>query len=275
MDRSHWTYRLFVEEAEVYLPFLEQAMERAQAECDTLGDLFGRHGVPEKGRVLDVACGIGRHSVPLAQKGYRVTGVDISPLFVKKAREYAASAGVDVRLLAGDMREVERLLGSGVSFDALLSMFTSIGYYGLGGDISLFRQLRGLASPGAVLVVLTAHRDWLVREFQHEGLDRAGPYRALQRRTLDLETSTLRSDWEFYEGEGVNLSLRLKLETDHRVYSLHELKGLLQRAGWEYLAAFGSDRTEGFRLEELTFDSKTMWVVLRAGEQVSDEGQGE
>ena len=212
VETKHWTQQLFVEAAEVYLPFLEQAMDRADAEAAALIDLFEEYGVPTHGRVLDVACGIGRHGVPLAQRGYRVTGIDLSPLFIQKAREHASAAGVDVRFVVGDMQEVLDLLAAEAPFDGIINMFTSHGYYGRDADLSLFGQLRRLASPGALLVVLTAHRDWLVRNFEPEGLDKAGSVRILQNRKLNLETSSILNDWEFYEGEGESLRLRLKLQ---------------------------------------------------------------
>ena len=264
MEQAHWTKRLFVEEPELYLPFLEDAIDRAPAEVDVLVGLFGRHGVPQEGRVLDVACGIGRHSVLLAGRGYVVTGIDISPAFVRRAREYAMGACTSPRFIVGDMQAADGVLNSEEPFSAIISMFTSNGYYGREGDVELFSQLRRLAAPGAVLVVLTAHRDWLVRNFEPEGLDKAGGIGILQDRALDLETSTMRSTWQFYEDEGERLKPRLKLEMDHRIYSLHELKALLEEAGWHYAEAYGSDRSADFELGELTLDSKTMWVVARA-----------
>ena len=261
---THWTHTLFVENAELYLPSLEQALDRADAEASAVARLLSESGVDAGARVLDMACGIGRHAIPLAERDYRVTGVDISPLFVQRARERATAAEVDVRFIVGDMQEAEDLLGTEPPFEAFVSMFTSNGYYGQAGDLSLFSQLKRLASPGAVLVVLTANRDWLVRNFEPEGFDKAGTIRILQRRALDLETSTMHNDWEFYEGADESLTLRLKLQMEHRLYSLHEFKDLIQAAGWNYLRSFGSDRGPDFELGDLTYDSMAMWVVARA-----------
>ena len=265
MDNNHWTYRLFVERPELYLPSLEEAGARADAEVATIAALFDRYGVQAESRVLDVACGIGRHSIPLAERGYRVTGLDISDLYIEKAREHAVAAGVDVRFLAGDMQQAETLLEAGAPFDAFISMFTSNGYYGRKADVDLFSQLSRLASPEAVLVVLTANRDWLIRNFDPEGMGEAGGIRILQTRTLDLETSSVRSEWEFYRGEGDDLRLELRLPMDHRVYSLHELKALLEEAGWGYLRGLGSYRGVGPGLSDLTYDSMDIWLVARAG----------
>ena len=95
-------------------------------------------------------------------------------------------------------------------------------------------------------------------------MEKAGPFRVLQRRSMDLETSTLRNDWEFYEGRNESLKLRLKLGLDHRVYSLHELKELLEEAGWRYHIGLGRAE-ESPELAPLTWDSNVMWVVASAG----------
>ncbi len=248
----------------MYLPFLEEAQERASGEMLALAGLFEQFNVPEGGRVLDVACGTGRHSIPLAQRGYTVTGIDLSPLFIQKAAEHAQSEGVDVRFVLGDAMNVERLLADEAPFDAIINMFTSNGYYGGDADLDLFRQLRRLASPEALLVVLTINRDWLVRNFEPEGLEKAGNMRILQYRAIDLETSTMLSNWKFFEGKGENLGLRLDLDMEHRLYSLHEFRGLLEETGWDYLQGLGCVSEDGLPLGKLSFESKDMWVAARA-----------
>ncbi len=119
-----------MENAELYLPFLEQAKERATDEINALARIFNENDVPEGGSVLDLACGIGRHSVPLARLGYRVVGVDLSPLYVEKAGEYAAGEDVEAVFIEGDMLQVPGSLEEYASFDAIISMFTSHSYYG-------------------------------------------------------------------------------------------------------------------------------------------------
>lgn len=263
-ELEHWTHQLFVEHAELYLPFLVQAKERAGQEVDALAAIFQELGVPQNGRVLDTACGIGRHSVPLAQMGYRVSGVDISPLYIREAQRYAEEQDVPAHFVTGDVGDIGEDIRSGAPFDAVINMFTSHGYYGRDADLDLFRKLKELASTDAVLVVLTTNRDWIIRNFNPDGLAKAEPIRILQRRSMDLETSTITNDWEFYEGHNENLRLRLKLQMDHRLYSLHEMIGLLQEAGWRYVRALGRDQGQEFKLVTLTVEAQAMWVVARA-----------
>ena len=83
---SHWTHRLFVDNAHLYLPFLEAARPRADAEVGVMVDQFNELNVPPDARVLDAGCGIGRHSVPLASRGYKVTGLDLSSPCILRRR---------------------------------------------------------------------------------------------------------------------------------------------------------------------------------------------
>lgn len=263
-SQDHWTHKLFVENAELYLPFLEQGKGRAVREAEILLDLLTEHGVPRNGHLLDAACGIGRHAVPMAQRGYQVVGLDISPLYVAMAKDYAVSEDVQVNFLCGDMLKVASLLGGEAPFDAIVNMFTSHSYYGWEGDLTTFRQLRELASASAVLVILTSHRDAIIRKFTPEAMDKAGDIRILQRRALDLETSTMLNDWEFFQGENEALKHKLSIRMAHRLYSLHDMKRLLEEAGWTYLKAMGVSDDETADLIPLTIDSNTMWVVARA-----------
>ena len=260
-QKTHWTTQLFVQHADLYLPFLEQAKDRAQPEVNTLAGLFAEFGVPAGGRVLDVACGIGRHSVPLAKCGYRVTGIDLSSQFIEDARRYAREEGVDVEFAVGDFLSLEQMADTHPRFDAIVNMFTSHSYYGRDGDLKMFGDLRRLASPGAVLVVLTANRDFIVRHFQPVGIDEAGDVRIVQRRRFDIESSHMMNTWEFYrQGDG-SMEHVLTVEMDHRMYSLHELTELLESVNWRVERNMGRLPGAEFRLGEPSVDSNTLWVV--------------
>ncbi|MCD6263961.1 class I SAM-dependent methyltransferase [Candidatus Bathyarchaeota archaeon] len=85
-----------MEEGELYREELESRLERAEKEVEALLRIFSEEGVPPpKGRILDLCCGIGRHSVPLAERGYQVTGIDLSPVLIARARELAKARGVE------------------------------------------------------------------------------------------------------------------------------------------------------------------------------------
>ncbi len=61
-------------------------------------------------RILDLACGSGRHAVALASQGYGVTGLDLSPQMIEAAKHHAKEKGVVVQFSIADMRQVTEFL---------------------------------------------------------------------------------------------------------------------------------------------------------------------
>ena len=122
-------------------------------------------------RVLDLACGWGRHAVELARRGYRVTGLDWSPVLLERARRSARRAGVEVDWVQGDVRE---LPWTG-EFDAALSLFSSLGYFlSDAEDLRALRAARAALKPGGVFLLETMHRDQVVREYAERDWWRTG-----------------------------------------------------------------------------------------------------
>lgn len=76
-------------------------------------------------KVLDLACGFGRHSIELAKRGYDVTGVDCSKHLIRLAREEAIKQNVKVTFIQEDIRRI----AFKNEFDAVINMFTSFGYF--------------------------------------------------------------------------------------------------------------------------------------------------
>jgi len=98
----NWQGRLAYE-----LPFIEQQLAAAGAL-----------------RVLDVACGTGMHAIALAQRGYAVTGADLSARMIERAWENAAAAGSDARFVVAGFGELATSVDDG--FDALLCLGNSL-----------------------------------------------------------------------------------------------------------------------------------------------------
>src|SRR3954447_953323 len=137
---------------------------------------------PEGGELLDVPCGFGRHSVPLARAGYRVTGVDRSAALLEEARRRAGGERWP-KWVAADYRE---LPFADASFDAALNLFTSLGYLGDEDDTRVLAEIRRVLRPGARLVIETMHRDLLVTSFRDRDWQLLGEGRLLlERRTFD------------------------------------------------------------------------------------------
>jgi|JI10StandDraft_1071094.scaffolds.fasta_scaffold00936_32 SAM-dependent methyltransferase len=73
-------------------------------------------------KILDVACGTGRHALSLSEYGYDVTGFDLSMSSILKAKEFESE---NLNFYHHDMRRVFRIN----YFDIVLNLFTSFGYF--------------------------------------------------------------------------------------------------------------------------------------------------
>jgi SAM-dependent methyltransferase len=79
-----------------------------------------RMGLEPGARVLDIACGTGNVTIPLARRGLVVTGLDMTPRLLEEARERAAGEGLNIRF---DEGFAETLPYPDASFDVVVSMF--------------------------------------------------------------------------------------------------------------------------------------------------------
>lgn len=74
--------------------------------------------------ILDLGCGTGGHAIPLAQRAFQVTGVDLSETMIEQAKEKALENQLNAGFFLGDIRSVNL----GKKFDAVISMFAVMGY---------------------------------------------------------------------------------------------------------------------------------------------------
>lgn len=79
------------------------AMFQNSDDLDFWLDLARTHGDP----LLELACGTGRVTLPLARTGFRVTGLDAAPAMLEVARACSAEAGLDITWVEADMRDFD------------------------------------------------------------------------------------------------------------------------------------------------------------------------
>jgi SAM-dependent methyltransferase len=92
----------------------------AQSTRPAAEEFIARRGIARGTRVLDAACGSGNLTIPAARAGAAVTGLDIAPILLDRARQWAAAEGLAIRLDEGD---VENLPYEDGTFDLVVSMF--------------------------------------------------------------------------------------------------------------------------------------------------------
>jgi tellurite methyltransferase len=101
------------------------------------------HLLPRRARVLELGCGEGRDSVFFAGQGLEVTGLDVSPHGLQKAKQLAGARRVQVRWVCEGL---PRLSVAG-PFELVYSC-GAVHYVARGARARLFRRLRGLTPPG-------------------------------------------------------------------------------------------------------------------------------
>lgn len=116
--------------------------------------------IPFEGTVLDMGMGEGRNAVFLAQKGYKVTGVDLSSVAVKKSYLLAQEFGVKIKGVVASLTDYKIKPGS---YDAIICFYWV--------DRGMVEKIKSWLKPGGVLIY-EAHT---LREKERDPAKRADP----------------------------------------------------------------------------------------------------
>lgn len=196
-------------------------------------------------KILDLACGYGRHSIALAKHGYHVTGIDASEYFTKRAKKEAERQGVKATFLTGDMRR----LSYKNKFDAVINIFTSFGYFKKESDNNLVLKKisQALKPKGQFLIDLNNTPRVLMRMAQEGKINKkTGLFEDLRKDKLsngiavttkhEFSASTMR--WlmtRTWKEKGKIQSY----QTNVRMYTLPEIKHLMEENGFRIKKIWG------------------------------------
>lgn len=216
-----WFHKIFNEE---YLRTLPKDIHRqTKREVDFLERSLR---INEDMRLLDLACGFGRHSIELTRRGFEVAGLDLSMPLLKKALTEAKKQSLSIKFIHGDMRD----LNFDSIFDGCFLWQTSFGYFEDRVNLQVLRGINRALKPGGRLVVDVINRDHIVRDMPHriwwEGVDCV----FLEEVELDHNTSILHTKRSYIYEDGTP---PLEQNSYIRLYSLHELRQLFRAAGFE------------------------------------------
>ncbi len=207
--------------------FPAERLEAAEREVDGLMELTGQTDGP----VLDLACGPGRHSVRFAQLGFDVTGVDLSPFLLAKARNHAEDQGVGVEWVESDMRDFLRPN----TYALAVNLFTAFGYFREHEEnMRVLRNVHESLLPGGTFVIDVAGKEILARIFQPTGSSEIPGTLIIQRRNVTDDWSRMENVWIAIQGEKIR-----SYRVDHWIYSARELKLMMGEVGFGEVAAYG------------------------------------
>lgn len=184
--------------------------------------------------IADIPCGWGRHSLELARRGYNVTGVDFSNEYIGKANISALKEGLStVQFQCMDMQTLSL---PDASFDLIINMWTSFGFFGQDGDEKVLLAFNRVLNEGGKLLVHTDLNPLRVR---------LGIFDEPSKRNLQNGGTMTVEEWFCEEDHFVygcwtvhNTGSVTKYRI--RVYSLDEWHQLALRCGFEVVDVFGS-----------------------------------
>ena len=244
---SEWFERDAFWEDNARFLFGEDRMEKASSEVD---QILEHLRLAPGAAILDLCCGPGRHSLELARRGFRVTGVDRTEGYLELARARAEERGLEVELVRSDMREFARPGG----FDGAINIYTSFGYFEQErDDLRVLQNLRESLRPGAPLVMDLMGKEVLARKFRERD------WSATEDGTLVLEERRILEGWSRVESTWTPIrgTRRQESRLTVRVYSAVELGKALLSAGFSSVELFGD-------LEGIPYDHEARRLVAVA-----------
>ncbi|WP_415379929.1 class I SAM-dependent methyltransferase [Halosimplex sp. TS25] len=254
---THWADRLFREQADLFAESFEGMFEAADEEIGTLIDLLDEEFDCRPERSLDIACGVGRHVLALADRGVDAEGLDFSAEFVGRARDRASDRGLDDRTVfhEADMRDLGERSGS---YDLITVFWNSLGYYDRETDVQVLADARELLAEEGVLVVEQSNRDFFLRNFDAATVSEDDGRFSVYRQTFDVETGRFSTRIDVFDATGEGYDYVDRMEWENRLYAPPVLRELCEDAGFEDVSLFG-----GFDGDDLTLESETVATIAR------------
>ena len=214
-----------------FQPFMFGWDTRARA-ADEVEGILTLLSAPAGSTLLDACCGFGRHSIALALRGYRVTGVDLTRRYLDEGRRDARKAGAEVEWVEQDVRTFKRPR----AFAGAINLFSSFGYFSdPADDLRFLRNLRASLKPGGRLLIDLKGKESLAAGFLERTWTRVGDAIVLEEHRLLDSFSSIETTWTLVrEGKRPRpATFRLRL------YSAVELAAALRAAGFREVDLFG------------------------------------
>lgn len=211
---------------------------------------FIQNALPKKGVTLDLCCGTGRHSIILRKRGWTIIGLDLSKNLLAIAKQNMKNERVEFPLVRADMRHFPF---RNQVFDAVICMFTSFGYLpSESEDMKSFKEVRRTLRKDGKFLLDVANKDHVIKIFKEKEWAEFEPFYMLEKRSLNLQTSRLMSQWTIIRKGTKEVR---SLQHNVRLYTLQTLKQMLSQAGLKVKEVYG-----GYDKKEFSPDSSRMIV---------------
>ncbi len=250
MDPHHTVPPMFdfnaVFDVDDYMCFYRDLLDDAASEADVAA-LVRLLDLTTPMRILDLACGFGRHANRLAALGHAVTGVDFMPGFLDLARQDAAARGVHVDYRQEDMRTI----GFSDTFDRAVILFGTFGFFDDDENLRVVKNVAAALKPGGLFAFDTNNRDVVLKSLPPYNLIESGDNLMVRYSSFDMLTGRWNSQ-RIVVRDGV----KKYKPSSRRLYNATEIRDLLARAGLRVRHIYG-----GWDAQPLSVTSTAMIVI--------------
>lgn len=204
---------------------------------------------PQPGaRFLDLACGLGWLTIPMALRGFQVTGYDLSSAMLTNAQESAAQVNAQIEWVRGDMRSLPADWTA--TFDCVTLTLSEFGCFHDEADNQrvLAEAARVLKSGGRFFLDVVVNRDELILRGDHHGCLDGGGFFISDKGSLDILSGIYTRVFQWYrQGQRHEITWQI------RAYTPPEVKRMLEQAGFRESAVY-----RNYEGDSLTRDSAGM-----------------
>ena len=167
-----------------------EGMSELKTEERTNKELAYLKGLLRSGQhILDLGCGYGRYTIPLAEMGFEIDGIDLTPSLVSKARSIAKEHNLKVSFTIGDMRS---LPFPNESYDVIICMWNTFSelYELVDQNRAIEEMLRVLRNYGFGIIEVRNHRaSGVDQNYKIEGIDGMPSFRHTKKSLKELMTN--------------------------------------------------------------------------------------
>ena len=249
---KQWYEELFANYAQKY--DRESFVQGTMGECDFIEQEIDHD---QNTRILDIGCGTGRHSIELAKRGYKVTGIDLSESQLTRAKEKASAQNLSINFERQDARK----LNFGAEFD-LVIMLCEGGFSLMETDEMNFQILRNASKalkPKGKLIFTTLNGLFPLFHSVQEFMDSATLEGNAQYSSNSFDLMTLRDRHTIQIEDDLGNTKELKC--DERYYVPSEITWLLKTLDFKVIDIFGAKLGAFSRQDKLTTEDYEMLVI--------------
>lgn len=228
--------------------YLELYKHRNSTDASRIAGLITKTlKLPKGSKVLDVACGNGRHSLIFAVKGFNVVGIDLSAFLIGEAKKKLATEYKKQKEhLKFEIRDMRNIDHKG-EFDLAVNLFSSFGYFEKDSEnFKVFRSISGALKPGGYFFFDFLNENELKKNLVPSDVSIRNHNAVVQVREIK-NNAVYKSIYIIRNDPKGSKPMVSEFSEMIKLYSLDELKRAFLNSGMEIIKTFGDYSGRRFR----------------------------